>query len=201
MNFYSFARRSRLCSRASRSPPRETRQTEEVQRQQAEQPPALEWQQQPEPHPAQENSPRAGSAKPRKNQRIKTNVLFCNIQRVCASVWVSVLCICLSVRKGTTFVSPRTGHTTRSPHLTTHKGRRFLEERRDRTNGGSAVPKPLVPAIIYPQWNMDIRGWDNTTTTTTTTQRLSHSRPNFVTSCTVHYICDVGSRLFGWYVL
>lgn len=85
------------CSRASRSLPRETRRTEEV-REQAEQQPALGRQQQPEPHLARENSPPAGSAKPRKNRRIKTNVLFCNIQRVRVSV--RVLCICLSVRKG-----------------------------------------------------------------------------------------------------
>lgn len=76
--------------------------------------------------------------------------------------------------------------------MTHAKGRRG--RRRRHTYGGSAVPKPLVPDIISPQWNMDIRGWDTTTTTTTT---LSHSWPNFVTCCTVHYICDVGSSLFG----
>lgn len=37
-------------------------------------------------------------------------------------VSVNVLCICLSVRKGTAFVSPWTAHTTRSPHLTENKG-------------------------------------------------------------------------------
>lgn len=83
---------------------------------------------------------------------------------------------------------PAKRHT--GPHPTTHKGWR---ERRGRdTDGGSAVPKPLVPDIIYPQWNMDIRGWDNTFTTTTT---LSQRWPNFVPCCTVHYICDVGSSL------
>ena len=34
------------------------------------------------------------------------------------------------------------------------------ERRRGPTSGGSAVPKPLVPVIICPQWNTDIRGWD-----------------------------------------
>lgn len=92
---------------------------------QAEWRPALGWRQQPEPHPARENSPPAGSAKPRKSRRIKTNVLFCNIERVCVSVRVGVLCICLSVRKGTASVSPRTGHTERAvPSLTTNEGRR-----------------------------------------------------------------------------
>uniref|UniRef100_A0A3B4ZSC3 Ubiquitin carboxyl-terminal hydrolase n=1 Tax=Stegastes partitus TaxID=144197 RepID=A0A3B4ZSC3_9TELE len=57
------------------------------------------------------------------------------------------------------------GHTTRSPRLTTNKGRR--RRRRDSTNRGVAVPTPLVPAILYPQWNLDIRGRDATTTTTT----------------------------------
>lgn len=41
-----------------------------------------------------------------------------------------------------------------------------LEERRDETNRGFAVPKPLVPAILFPQWNLDIGGRDTTTTTT-----------------------------------
>lgn len=71
----------------------------------------------------------------------------------------------------------------------------WRERRRHHADGGAAVPKPLVPDIIYPQWNMDVRGWDTSSTTTTTT--LSQSQPNFVTCRTVHYICDVGSTLFG----
>ncbi|TMS12950.1 Ubiquitin carboxyl-terminal hydrolase MINDY-2 [Larimichthys crocea] len=52
------------------------------------------------------------------------------------------------------------------PPLDSKQGKETFEERRDKTNGGSAVPKPLVPAILYPQWNLDIRGRDTTTTTT-----------------------------------
>lgn len=80
--------------------------------------------------------------------------------------------------------------TAHWPHPTTRKG--WREGRGRDTDGGSAVPKPLVPDIIYPQWNMDIRGWNTTSTTTTT---LSQSWPIFVPCCTVHYICDVGSSL------
>ena len=117
---HSSALWSCLCSNGSRSLPTETRRTEEVQ-EQAERRPVLGWRQQPEPHPAQANSPPVGSAKPRKSRRIKTNVLFCNIERVCVSVRVGVLCIGLSVRKGTASVSPRTGHTKRAaPSLMTN---------------------------------------------------------------------------------
>lgn len=36
-----------------------------------------------------------------------------------------------------------------------------------KTYRGFAVPTPLVPAILKPQWSLDIRGLDTTTTTTT----------------------------------
>lgn len=83
------------------------------------------------------------------------------------------------------------------PPLGDKQGKETFEERRDKTNRGFAVPKPLVPAILYPQWNLDIRGRD---TTTTTTPHLSESRPNFVTSCTVHYTCDVGADLLVCFI-
>lgn len=66
---------------------------------------------------------------------------------------------------------------------TTNKGRRRL-----RMNRGSAIPKPLVPAVLPPQWNLDTRGRD---VTMTTTHYLSQSQPNFATSCTLHYICGL----------
>lgn len=47
----------------------------------------------------------------------------------------------------------------------------FFFKRHFNTNRGPPALEPLVPAIIYPQWNMDIRGW-NTTTTTTAIHRL-----------------------------
>lgn len=98
----------------------------------------------------------------------------------------------LIFEKGDNVFSPLDwANGTLAPPDDTRKGRR--ERRRHNTDGGSAVPKPLVPDIIYPQWNMDIRGWNTTTTTATT---LSQSWPNFVTCCTLHYICHVGSSLF-----
>lgn len=172
-------------SRGRRSSLRGWRRTEAAQP--AEQCLVLGRRRDPEPRPARQSSPPAGSARPRKNRRRKTNVLFCNIRRARVSECVVHLLI---FEKGDNGFSPWTGQTAHWPHPMTHKGWR---ERRGRdTDGGSTVPKPLVPDIIYPQWNMDIRGWDTTSTTTTT---LSQSWPNFVTCCTVHYICDVGSSL------
>lgn len=119
-------------------------------------------------------------------------MLFCNIRR--ARVSECVVHLLIFEKGDDVFSLLDWANGTLGPHPMTHaKGR--SGRRRRHTYGGSAVPKPLVPDIISPQWNMDIRGWDTTTTTTTTT--LSHSWPNFVTCCTVHYICDVGSSLFG----
>lgn len=53
------------------------------------------------------------------------------------------------------------------------QGKEMIEERHNKSYRGFAVPKPLVPAILKPQWNLDIRGMDTTTTTTTTTPYLS----------------------------
>lgn len=181
--------------RVNRSPPKGTRLTEEAQRQ-APLLVAPGWRRQPEPRPVRGSSPQAGSARPRKNQRIKTNVLFCNIQRVRVSVRVSVLCICLSVRKRT--MSPDGLDTQRAAPARQRRGEGFFfRERRYNTNGGSPAPKPLVPAIIYPQWNTDIRGWDNNNNypeTFTGGQTLLQ-----VAQCTIFVMW--GSRLSRWYVL
>lgn len=147
-----------LCSRVSRSLQRGTRRTEGEQ-ERAEQQSAPGREQQLEPRPARENSPPAESAKPRKNRRIKTNVSFCNIQRVlCECACFVHLLIC--EERGLHLFLRGLDTQTHSPDLTTNKGRRCL------TNRGFAVPKPQVPAILYPQWNLEIRGRDTTTTTT-----------------------------------
>lgn len=81
-------------------------------------------------------------------------------------------------------VPERNGHTNAQLQLDNTEGKVFFvfcffvsENGATTLNGESPAPKPLVPAIIYPQWNTDIRGWDTTTTTTTTTttQRLSQA--------------------------
>lgn len=172
-----------VSSRGRRSRPRGLRQTEAHQ---AERRLAAGRRRAPEPRPARENSPTAASARPRKNRRRKTNASFCNARRARVSECVVHLLI---FGNGDQIPPPWTGQTAHGPHPTTHKG--WRERRRHDTDGGSAVPQPLVPDIIYPQWNMDIRGWDTSSTTTRTT--LSQSPPNFVTCRTVHYICDVGS--------
>lgn len=143
MNLYCFAVGSCLCSRgASRSLPREMRRTEEVQ-EQVEQRPAL-GRQQPEPPPARENTPPAGSAKPRKNRRKKTNVLFCNIQRVCECVCFVHLLIC---EKGDSICFSRDWTYNAQTRLDNKQGKTF-EERRDKTNGGFAVSQ--TTGACYP---------------------------------------------------
>lgn len=80
-----------LCSRDSRRPLRGWRQTAVAPR--ARQHLAqLGRQRGPEPRPARE-SPPAASARPRKNRRRKTNVLFCNIRRARVSECVVHLLI------------------------------------------------------------------------------------------------------------
>jgi len=103
---------------------------------------------------------------------------------VCVSV--CVLCICLYVRKGTHVflhgldTPPPPTHT---PHLTTNKVRRRFEERLKKTNGGFAVPKPLVPALLFHQ-------------------RKGHYHDNHSvsfrvgqTASQVAHICDVGVKI------
>lgn len=65
---------------------------------------------------------------------------------VCVRVRMRVLCICLSVRKGTAFVSL---DTRRGAPLDDKRGKDTIEERRNETDGGFAVLKPLVPAVLY----------------------------------------------------
>lgn len=65
---------------------------------------------------------------------------------------MSVLCILLICEKGDSICfSTDWTHNVQPPHDDKQGKETFEEERRDKTNGGFAVPKPLVPAILYPQ--------------------------------------------------
>lgn len=84
---------------------------------------------------------------------------MCYFVTYSVSVWVcvSVLCICLSVRTGTAFVSPRTRHATRRPRLTTNKGRRRLRRGATRLTEDLLFPNHwcLLSSILSGTWTSE----------------------------------------------